>query len=114
MRSRSTGVLTQSHGRHLTGQSRVAPRSLSSKAHITATRLSACPWYAVSRTMILHFTHGPRALANWNLQLEMTGVAAGSLSSREQTKGAPRLCGPDYWDMVVNRHTRAWDGSGRG
>jgi hypothetical protein len=83
MRSRSTGVLTQRHGRHLTGQSRVAPRSLSPKAHITATRLSACPWYAVSRTMILHFTHGPRALANWNLQLEMTGVAAGSLSSHE-------------------------------
>lgn len=83
MRSRSTGVLTQRHGRHLTGQSRVAPKGLSSNADITAMRLSARPWYSVSRTMILHFTHGPRASANWNLQLEMTGVAAGSLSSRE-------------------------------
>lgn len=83
MRSRSTGVLTQRHGRHLTGHSRVAPRASSPNTHTPAImRLSA--WNSVvSRTMILHCTHGPRALANWKLQLEMTGVAAGSLSSRE-------------------------------
>lgn len=76
--SRSTG---SAYTTPLTGQSHVAPKALSFHKHTTAMRLSACPWYSLRRTKILRFIHGPRAWANWNLQLEMMGVAAGSLSS---------------------------------
>ena len=113
MRSRSTGVLTQRHGRHLTGQSRVAPKGfvLERTHHCNA---------AVSLTVVLSvknndpaFHPRPAGIGKLELAARDDGRRGWEPELARMRSRLPRLCRPD-WDMVVSLHALAWDGSGRG